>query len=104
MISVADLCMYGMKTWDKTGKLGARARKRTKFMTNSPCIAEELSRRCKGEHVHQPLVDGRAKDAAIYPEPLCRAICVGLIRELESRTRQIRCLMSVKHSDQVKNE
>ena len=73
-------------------------------MTTSPCIAEELSKRCKGEHVRQQLIDGRAKDAAIYPEPLCRAICIGLIRELEGRTRQIRCLMTVKHSDKIKDE
>ena len=104
-VTVADQCMYGLKTWSENKKrYDTPARKRTKFMTNSPCIAEELSKRCKGKHVHQPLVDGRAKNAAIYPEPLCRAICVGLIRELENKVRQIRCLMSVKHSDKIRNE
>jgi len=73
-------------------------------MTNSQCIAEELSRRCKGEHVHQQLVDGRAKEAAIYPEPLCKAICIGLVRELRNRNRQIRSLMSVKHTDKIQED
>ena len=84
VITVADQCMYGLKTWSKDRSIkDMPARKRTKFMTNSPCIAEELSRRCKGQHVHQQLMDGRATEAAIYPEPLCRAICVGLIREMK---------------------
>ena len=62
--------MYGLTTWGK--KKGSRvpARKRTKFMTNSTYIAQELGRRCDGTHEHQALVSGRAKDAARYPEGL----------------------------------
>ena len=44
------------------------AKKPTKFMTNSKVIGHELSRKCDGNHVHQPLIDGRAKDAARYPQ------------------------------------
>ena len=84
--------------------MDAPARKRTKFMTNSPCIAEELSKRCKGHHVHQELINGRAKAAAVYPEPLCKAICIGLMRELEGRIRQIKCLMAVRHDDKIRDE
>ena len=55
-------------------------------------------------HKHQQLVDGRAKEAAIYPEPLCRAICVGLIGELKQKTQQLRTLMTVKHTDKIQEE
>ena len=97
--------MYGLKTWSKDGNIKyISARTRTKFMTNSPCIAEELSRRCKGQHVHQQLMDGRAKEAAIYPEPLCRAICVGLIRDMRKETQQIRSIMAVRHDDKIQEE
>ena len=97
--------MYGLKTWSKDRNIkDMPARKRTKFMTNSPCIAEELSRRCNGEHVHQQLMDGRAKEAAIYPEPLCRAICVGLIREMKKATQQLRSLMTIKHDTKITEE
>ena len=52
-ISRADLCMYGMRTWDESGK-EAYAKKPTKFMTNSPGIARQLSQRCEGAHTHTP--------------------------------------------------
>jgi len=105
VITVADQCMYGLKTWSKDRSIKYMpAIKITKFMTNSPCIAEELSRRCKGQHVHQQLMDGRAKEAAIYPEPLCRAICVGLIREMKKATQQLRSLMTVRHDTKITEE
>ena len=50
------------------------------------------------------VVDGRAKDAAIHPEPLCRAICVGLIRELRRKDQQLRTPMTVKHTDRIRDE
>ena len=37
-----------------------------------------LSKRCKHEHVHQPLVGGRCADAAFYPLGLIRAILKGI--------------------------
>ena len=62
-----------------------------------------MSKRCNGQHVHQQLVDGRAKEAAEYPEELCRAICTGLIKELnsEGEVHQIRSLMKVQHDTKV---
>ena len=52
------------------------------FLTNSKCIARELSKRCARDHEHVPLVGGRAAAAAIYPKRLCGAICKELADQL----------------------
>lgn len=82
----ADQCQYGLMTRDRTGV--GPARKTTGFMTNAPCIADNLKRRCpnrngKIHHKHITLQGGRTKAAQIYPEELCRAICRGLIQQIE---------------------
>ena len=77
----ADLCMYGMKTWGASKSQLMFAKKPTRFMTNSQVLGRELSRRYDEIHEHQPLLDGRAKDAARYPPGLCRAICKGISKE-----------------------
>ena len=73
------------------------AKKPTKFMTNSRSIGGELKKRCNGAHEHQPLVDGRARDAARYPPALCRAICRGVVKEKMQRQLGIRAVMEVGH-------
>ena len=80
-----DQCRFGLKSND--GHKEGLARKRTSFMTNSPCIANKLNRRCpneKGQQVHEHviLINGRAKAAEIYPPVLCRAVCEGLVGQL----------------------
>ena len=72
------------------------AKKPTKFMTNSQALGRELNRRCDGAHSHQPLVDGRAKDAARYPPSLCRALCRGILKEKMQRATGLRTLMLVR--------
>ena len=104
-IAVADQCMYGLKTYGKDKKVQDKAaRKRTKFMTNSQCMAEELSKRCRGEHAHQALEGGRAKEARIYPEELCEAMVRGVIRQMEDNVESLRCLMTVKATDSIWQE
>ena len=49
MITVADQCMYGLKTWAPSGRKEIPAKKPTKFMTNSMCIARMLSKKCEGK-------------------------------------------------------
>ena len=71
-----DQCMMGLKTW-KRGGGEAPAMKPTRFLTTSKKVATELAVQCDGNHEHQQLTDNRAKQAAIYPEKLCRAICMG---------------------------
>ena len=105
-INIADQCMYGLKTRNKTkGKPRMHARKRTKFMTNSLHIAKELSTRCDGSHKHQHLIGGRAAEAAIYPDPLCRAICQGLISQNreDNQPQQIRHIMTVNAGDKIED-
>ena len=83
---VADQCMFGLTT--KGGRRGQRmpAKKSTRFMTNSWHIAKELNVRCDGGHDHQALIGAqRAREAQVYPEGLCRAICKGLVKERQQR-------------------
>ena len=78
---VGDQCVYGLKI--KDGDKAGLARKRTGSLTNSPCIAQALSKRCpntwdKKVHEHIRLEPGRTKAAQEYPPELCHAICKGL--------------------------
>ena len=63
----------------------------------------ELSIRCNMTHQHQPLVGGRAKEAAKYPEELCEAICRGLTKEIAVQEAAIRYLCSVKATDKIED-
>ena len=63
-----DMCQFGMTS--RQGGVGSAlgpVLKPTGFLTNSKCIAKELSQRCPTDHEHVPLVGGRAAAAAIYP-------------------------------------
>ena len=75
--TVAHLCQFGMKTRGQDGEWRL-ARKATRFMSSSVEILKRLEKKCQRDHVHQHLVDGRAKGAAIYPPMLCRAILRGI--------------------------
>ena len=69
------------------------AKKPTGFLTNSAHIPEELNHRCPGDHIHIPLMGGRAAEAAIYPDKLCEAVCRGLKAHKESlRTGKVATL------------
>ena len=70
-------------------------------MTNADEIAKELQKRCPGNHVHQPLVGGRAKDAAEYPTGLCKAICRGLMNQIRMGDLKVVHLMSVRHDTKI---
>ena len=65
------------------------------FMTNCKSIANELGRRVPGLHTHQPLVDGRAQNAARYPDGLCKAICRGLVKEKMQQVMHLRAVLEV---------
>ena len=76
----ADQCEYGLKTYSDEG-VEMPAQKSTCFMTSSWALADELSQRCRRDHVQQDLLGkNRAKDAAKYPDGLVSAICRGLVR------------------------
>ena len=44
---IGDQCQYGFKSKDKNG--AGPARKTTAFMTNAPCVALQLKRRCPNQ-------------------------------------------------------
>ena len=77
-VVVGDQCQYNAQD-----RRGAPIKKPTKFMTNSPAIAEQLEKRCRGRlglcsrpsGGSHALCNGRtAKEAAMYLFDLCRAI------------------------------
>jgi hypothetical protein len=79
---VGHQCQYGLTTTAADGT-PAPAKKPTRFMSTSPAILEALSRKCPGGHVHAPLLGGtRARDAAVYPPALCKAIADGAAEQL----------------------
>ena len=81
-------CRYGLTAQDPEGK--GPAQKPTRFMTNSPCVANQLQRKCPNRmthaksHKHVPLLNGRAKAAQKYPTMLCRAICKGIVQQIQA--------------------
>ena len=54
-----------------------------------------MSRRCDNNNEHQPLLDGGAKDAAIYPQAQCRAIRRGIAKEKMERRCNVTPMMTV---------
>ena len=83
-VVTADQCQYGLVTrsaTDRTKRLPAF--KLTKCLTNSAIMAAQLNKRCKRDHVHQPLEGGRCRDAAFYPAPLVRAVLKGMVLQTE---------------------
>ena len=57
-------------------------KKPTRWMSNSPLISHNLSRRSEKNHDHLHLRGGRARQAQVYPQELCTAILEGLKRQL----------------------
>ena len=65
-------------------------------MTNSPLIAMEFSKTCRGGHEHTRWEGGsRTKMAQKYPDPLCEAICRGAAREREYREQGLYAIGAV---------
>ena len=85
LATVADQCQYGLMSADGDGP--GPAKKATRFLTNSPRISEELSKRCPGNHRHVHLTGSRAAAAQRYPKGLCEAFCRGAAAQLRARAR-----------------
>ena len=101
---VGDQCMYGLKTWGMNGKEQISARKRTGFMSNSRAMLNELTKKCDGAHEHQWLLGSRAKQSGKYPDGLCRAICVGLMKEIRNNEMKIMKLIDVNSDTKIEAE
>ena len=77
-----DLCEYGLQDQQS----GLPHYKPTGFLTASASVKERLSRRCQGNHWHQPLEGGqRTRQAQQWSEELCKQIFLGFEEELHSR-------------------
>ncbi len=91
-----DQCEYGLCDQQS----GLPHLKPTGFLTASPGVKKQLSRRCQGLHVHQPLEGGRrTKEAQQWPERLCKAMLDGFLAELHERT-----VMAAFHEAAVEEE
>ena len=83
--TVGDQCQYGQTAAD-----GRPVKKATGWLSNAPAILEELSLRCSGREgrcsggrkTHAAASGRVAREAAVYPFRLCRAIFVGLRKHL----------------------
>ncbi len=87
-----DQCQYGAEI-QRGQHRGDPIMKPTGFMTNSPCVAAEMSRTCEGmggacsrpKGGRHRLCSGvHAKDAQRYPKELCRAMLRGVTKQLRS--------------------
>ena len=82
---IGDQCPYGQR--DPVS--GLPEQKRTGWLGNSEVILNEVGRRCSCPHgSHQHIVGSnqfgqRSKQAASYPTALCRAICRGVLKEMQ---------------------
>lgn len=83
---VGDKCQYGVQSKDKEG-IGP-ARKRTGFLINVVCIAKRLNKRCPNTRTHQVhrqvvLISGRPRTAQIYPDKMCKEICLDIQEHIQ---------------------
>ena len=88
----ADQCQYGAEVKQGQRK-GDPIKKPTGFLTNSTGVAECLSQRCTGRlgecsrpegGRHHQCSGVHARDAAIYPRELCRAVLKGIKAQMRS--------------------
>ena len=90
-----DQCQFGTEATIGTDR-GQPVKKPSGFMSNSPKLLEALSRRCTGRNgsCSRPgggrhvLCSGKiARDAAIYPRGLCKAVLSGISAQLRADDR-----------------
>ena len=81
------MCPHGMKSWDVHGE--GLVLKPTGWATNSPCLAQAMSRKCSNEvpnqedwHRHITLVGGKASACEVYPPRLVETILKALKAQL----------------------
>lgn len=95
--TVCDQCAFGLVTPDENGTM-TPALKPTMFMSNSPIMLRELTRRCDGTHSHQPLLGCRASAAENYSMDLVIAMVRGM-----AKTNQARAIMKENGTDDWNN-
>ena len=96
------MCSYGMKSKDEDGE--GLVKKPTRIMSSAPEVLRMIERRCSNEagqaehHRHVHLIQGRAKDAQVYPRELGIMMCNGIAaqRRLDNLGMHSRPVMSVE--------
>lgn len=83
ILAKCDQCQSGLHD-----RAGGVLKKQTGWITNSPRIAEQLNRQCRGEHQHTPVLgtcmgSSRSKQAQEYPPALIKAILKGYCQEIQ---------------------
>jgi hypothetical protein len=84
---VGHLCQYGLTA--KAGGHQTPALKPTRFLSSAEEVLKLLGKKCTRDHEHQRLAQGRARDAAIYPPELCKAMLRGIEAQLRREGRAI---------------
>ena len=74
------MCRFGMESKDGQGVGPVKGP--TGFLSNSPLVRNQVSKKCMGGHRHVALMEGRAKACQIYPDKLHRAMLRGITSEL----------------------
>ena len=72
-------------------------------MTSSKAIGRSLCRKCNKRHEHQPLLDGRAKDAARYPPALCSVISRGIAKGELERGCNVTAMMTIEEGPHTRH-
>ena len=83
-----DLCRFGLRihgTRGPSNEFGLLSKKPTGILTNIAEIAEQLDKKCKGDHKHGLLLSGTAAEAAKYTPLFIKAILKGLRENLQKQ-------------------
>lgn len=99
--TVFHMCAFGMTGRDEKGE--APVKKGTRVVSSSEEVLKRISRRCSNEigrdrHRHVHLIQGRAKEAQVYPRELAANICEGIAaqKKIEALGVTARSIMSVE--------
>ena len=71
------MCQCDMKVDDELG-VQKLVMKPTRWLSSSEAMLRRLSSNCQRDHEHGSLLNGKAAQAATYPEKLCVEILQGM--------------------------
>ena len=99
-VAYADQCQFGLTAKVRSfSEERGPAKKPTGFVGNSWAILRRLRRTCDHSHEHVKLEGGRAKNAALYPDELCKEVCLGLKDQIEYDNKGLKCLGSLDEKE-----
>ena len=92
LIAYGEQCKFGAEAWSGQS-IGMPVKKLMGFLTDAPCVAETLNKRCEGVGGscsetqggrHQPCSGRIASEAQVYPKGPCRTVFKGVIDQLRA--------------------